>query len=59
MTDVALKAALGCLDLPFTEDSWRNDRPKLTAWFAAAAQRPSYRATLPRHPAASLIRAGT
>lgn len=42
---LALMSALGYLDLRFTEDDWRAGRPKLAAWFDAAAKRPSYQAT--------------
>lgn len=44
---IAVMAALGYLDLRFADDNWRNDRPKLAAWFAEMAQRPSYLSTLP------------
>lgn len=44
---IAVMAALGYLDLRFADDNWRDGRPKLAAWFAAMAQRPSYLSTLP------------
>ena len=43
---LAVMSALGYLDLRFTEDKWRDGRPKLTAWFEAASARPSYQATM-------------
>jgi glutathione S-transferase len=44
---LALLAALGYLDFRFAEDAWRQGHPRLTAWFAAASDRPSFRATAP------------
>ncbi len=44
---VALGAALGYLDFRFTDLPWRTGRPRLAAWYAAFAQRPSMRATEP------------
>lgn len=43
---LAVMSALGYLDLRFTEDKWRDGRPKLTAWFEAASARRSYQATM-------------
>lgn len=43
---LAVLSALGYLDLRFTEDDWRAGRPKLAAWFDAAAKRRSYQETL-------------
>lgn len=37
----------GYLDFRFADLNWRAGRPKLTAWFARAAQRPSVRETAP------------
>lgn len=42
---LALMSGLGYLDLRFAEDDWRAGRPKLAAWFDAAAKRRSYVAT--------------
>ncbi|HRQ82547.1 MAG TPA: glutathione S-transferase N-terminal domain-containing protein [Azospirillaceae bacterium] len=42
---LALMSALGYLDLRFAGDDWRSSRPKLAAWFDAAAKRRSYVAT--------------
>ena len=39
--------ALAHLDFRFAEDSWRDRRPKLAAWHARFAERPSMRATTP------------
>lgn len=42
---IAAAAALGYLDLRFADLGWRQDRPRLAAWHAAFAQRPSYATT--------------
>jgi glutathione S-transferase len=42
---IAVMSALGYLDLRFTEDKWRDGRPKLTAWFDVVSARPSYQET--------------
>ena len=42
---LAVMSALGYLDLRFAEDSWRDGRPRLTAWFDQMANRPSFRTT--------------
>lgn len=44
---LAVACALGYLDLRFAEEDWRAGRPKLAAWYAAIAQRPSLRETAP------------
>lgn len=44
---IAVASALGYVDLRFSEDGWRNGRPKLAAWFETASKRPSYLQTLP------------
>jgi len=38
---------LPVVDFRFAEDSWRDRRPKLAAWHARLAERPSMRATKP------------
>jgi glutathione S-transferase len=38
---VAIGTALGYLDFRFAGDAWREARPKLAAWHAAFAERPS------------------
>lgn len=42
---IAVGCALGHLDFRFAADAWRTDRPKLSAWYALFADRPSMRAT--------------
>ena len=37
---IAVACALGYLDLRFASQPWRDNRPKLTAWFAAMSQHP-------------------
>lgn len=44
---VAVACALGYLDFRFADKDWRSARPKLAAWFAAFAARPSMQATMP------------
>ena len=44
---VALACALGYLDLRFSDIAWRDDAPKLAAWFARFEERPSMLATRP------------
>ncbi len=50
-TRIALAATLGILDHGLPDLDWRQGRPRLAAWFAAAAVRPSMRATEPEVPA--------
>jgi glutathione S-transferase len=38
---VAIGTALGYVDFRFASDGWRETRPKLAAWHAAFAERPS------------------
>jgi glutathione S-transferase len=42
---IAVGCALGHLDFRFAADDWRAGRPKLSAWYAEFADRPSMRAT--------------
>ncbi len=49
--EITVLAALGYLDFRFAALDWRAGRPALTAWFARAAQRPSFLATVPKDPA--------
>lgn len=42
---VGVAAALGYLDFRFPDLTWRDGHPRLTAWYATFAQRPSMRAT--------------
>ncbi len=44
---ITIGCALGYLDFRFAEDGWRDRHPKLAAWYAAFAERPSMQATLP------------
>jgi glutathione S-transferase len=45
---IAFVSALGYLDLRHPAIDWRKAHPPLAAWFAALAQRPSVRDTLPQ-----------
>jgi glutathione S-transferase len=45
---VAIGCALGYLDFRFADENWRSNRPKLAAWYADFAQRPSMKATAPQ-----------
>lgn len=44
---LAIACALGYLDFRFADDRWRDGRPRLAAWEAKIAQRPSLVATRP------------
>jgi glutathione S-transferase len=44
---VAIACALGYLDFRFPDLGWRNGHPKLAAWQAKFAQRPSIKTTVP------------
>ena len=44
---IAVAVALAHLDFRFADDAWRDGRPKLSAWHAHFAERPSMRATTP------------
>ncbi len=44
---VAVACALGYMDLRFADLGWRKTSPKLAAWHARFAERPSYVATVP------------
>ncbi|TAA40806.1 glutathione S-transferase family protein [Pseudoxanthomonas winnipegensis] len=44
---IAIGCALGYLDYRFDEFAWRARAPKLAAWYATLAQRPSFIATEP------------
>ena len=46
---IALACLLGCLDLRFPEDRWRDGRPAFARWRDRFAARPSMRAA--PHPA--------
>ncbi|SMH36068.1 glutathione S-transferase N-terminal domain-containing protein [Azospirillum agricola] len=44
---LAVLSALGYLDFRFGQEDWRDGRPTLAAWFAAASDRDSVRRTAP------------
>jgi glutathione S-transferase len=44
---VTIACALGYLDFRFQSEGWRAARPRLAAWYAATAQRPSLKQTEP------------
>lgn len=44
---IAAGCCLGYLDFRFPEDGWRARHPRLAAWYAAFAERPSMQATQP------------
>ena len=44
---VAIGCALAYLDFRFDDRQWRKDHPRLAAWHATFATRPSFRATEP------------
>ena len=44
---IAVACALGYLDFRHPGREWRESRPKLAAWYAAFAERPSMKATQP------------
>jgi glutathione S-transferase len=44
---ITVAAGLGYVDFRLPDDAWRISRPRLAAWFAAFAQRPSMAATKP------------
>jgi glutathione S-transferase len=48
---VAIACALGWFDFRFPADDWRLNRPALAAWYAAFAERPSMKKTVPKDPA--------
>ena len=51
IADIGLVIAMDYADYRFPEDDWRNERPKLQAWFEAEAARPAFQATvLPPKP---------
>lgn len=45
---ISVACALGYLDLRFADLDWRSAAPRLAAWFATFAARPSMKATEPR-----------
>ncbi|QIG52325.1 glutathione S-transferase [Nordella sp. HKS 07] len=45
---ITIGCALGYLDFRFAHRPWREDHPRLAAWYAVFAERPSMQATIPR-----------
>lgn len=45
---IAAGVACGYLDFRFAQEDWRPGRPRLAAWYARFAKRPSMQATVPR-----------
>lgn len=45
---ISVGCALGYLDFRFPHEDWRTGRPKLTAWYAKFAERPSMKETVPQ-----------
>ena len=45
---IAVAVALAHLDFRFADDFWRNGRPRLAAWYAGFAKRPSMQLTVPQ-----------
>jgi glutathione S-transferase len=45
---IAVACALGYLDFRFGADPWREDHPKLAAWYEAFAQNPAIAETAPK-----------
>ncbi len=44
---ISVACALGYLDFRYSDEGWRDSRPKLAAWFEKFAQRPSISETTP------------
>jgi glutathione S-transferase len=44
---ISVACALGYLDFRYSDEGWRDSRPKLAAWFEKFAQRPSMSETSP------------
>ena len=47
---LSVGCALGYLDFRFPHEPWRDTRPKLAAWYASFAERPSMQQTWPADP---------
>jgi len=45
---ITIACALGYLDFRYPNEGWRDSRPRLAAWFAEVAQRPSMKETMPQ-----------
>jgi len=48
VVEIGIGCALGYLDFRFATLDWRRNRPALTAWYAAFAERPSMLKTVPQ-----------
>lgn len=48
---IAAGCALGYLDFRFAAERWRQNRPKLAAWYEKTAKRKSFLDTVPKDPA--------
>ena len=44
---IAIGCALSYLDFRYADEDWRKDHPRIAAWHAGFAARPSMRATEP------------
>ena len=44
---IAIGCALSYLDFRYAEEDWRNDQPRIAAWYTTFSARPSVRATEP------------
>jgi glutathione S-transferase len=44
---IAVACALGYLDFRFADEPWRDNHPRLAAWFAEVAEHPALAATVP------------
>lgn len=47
IADIGVACGLGYLDFRFPDECWREGRPKLTAFYAAISERPSWKVTGP------------
>lgn len=47
IVEIAIGCVLGYLDFRFSEDAWRERRPRLANWYEQFASRPSMQATAP------------
>jgi len=46
--EITVGCALGYLDFRYPDEDWRAAYPKLGTWYAEIAERPSFRATVPK-----------
>ena len=45
---ISIGCALGYVDFRFASETWRNGRPRLSAWYERIAQRESFQESVPR-----------